>query len=58
MDRTSDLHPDDPGLISGGTNIVANFSCEKNAKKLQHPNEIDTCDFSIETEFEKILTPK
>ena len=51
MDRTSDLHLDVPGSIPGGTTIVANFSCEKNAKKLQHPNEIDTCDFQKQENF-------
>ena len=54
MDRTSDFHPSDPDSIPGETTLVAIFS----VKKLQHPNEIDTCDFSIETEFEKILKPK
>ena len=58
MERRSDLHPNDPGLIPGGTTLVTIFSVKKNAKKLQHQNEIDTCDFSIETKFEKILTPK
>ena len=32
MDRTSDLHLDDPGSIPGGIIIIANFFCEKNAK--------------------------
>ena len=57
MDRLFDFHPSDPDSIPGGTTLVAIFSVKK-TQKLQHPNEIDTSDFSIETEFEKILTPK
>ena len=58
MDRASDYHPNDPGSIPGGAADIAIFSVKKNAKKVQHPYDINTCDFSIETEFEKILTPK